>query len=347
MRYILNDSVMLHESKEDGILISVTGNEIISISDKEDVVLEIFKVFTTPRTFDEAYNVACSEEFILENAFQECFEFMCINNLLKEYDNLESLGDYRDEKYKRQISSLGALPGIERNDAMLMQKKICNSCVCILGIGGTGSHLALAMTSIGVEKIILVDFDTIELSNTTRQILYDESDVGRLKVDVAKEKLHKYNSKTEIITKNVLIESSESLNFLKNYNINLLILCADTPRGEIHYIVESAAEKYKIPWFCYGPYNHSHITIGPLFLTGKGKTYSELYPHDISSVSEKVNFINKKFVAAICDPYNGFASHFAAIESFKFLTGYIKSSIINRKYYIHTDTWEMEYMDYD
>ena len=266
---------------------------------------------------------------------------------MKEYDDAESLGTYHDEKYKRQISSLGSLPGIEKTDAISMQKKICNSCVCIVGVGGTGSHLALAIASIGVEKILLVDFDKIELSNTSRQILYDESDVGRFKVDVAKEKLHKYNSKATIKTYNILIESVEDLKFLKEHNVNLLILCADTPRGEIQYIIGDACKKYNIPWFCYGPYNHSKITIGPLFLPDKGKSYSEIYPHSISSISEKVKFINQKFVASICDPYNGFASQFAAIEAFKFLTGFTTPSIINRKYYVDTDTWNMEYIKYD
>lgn len=44
----------------------------------------------------------------------------------------------------------------------------------------------------GVENLILIDHDKVELSNTARQILYDESDVGKLKIDVAKEKIKKY-----------------------------------------------------------------------------------------------------------------------------------------------------------
>lgn len=44
----------------------------------------------------------------------------------------------------------------------------------------------------GVENLILIDYDKVELSNTARQILYDESDVGKLKIDVAKEKIKKY-----------------------------------------------------------------------------------------------------------------------------------------------------------
>lgn len=69
------------------------------------------------------------------------------------------------------------------------------------------------MVSFGVEKLILVDFDKIELSNTSRQILYDETDVGKYKVDVAKEKLLKYNSNLQIDIYNVYIQSAEDLLF--------------------------------------------------------------------------------------------------------------------------------------
>lgn len=349
MKYLLNDSVMLHESLEEGTMISVTGSDIINISDKEDIVLEVFKNFIEPKTYEEAYKIACKETYISEDDFQECFEFMRLNNLLKECDDNDSitLSDYHLEKYKRQISSLNSLPGIERTDAKSMQQKICESCVCVIGVGGTGSHLALAIASIGVEKMILVDFDSIELSNTARQILYDESDVGKHKLDVAKEKLQRYNSKLDVDTYNVYIKSPDDLIFLQEYKVDLLVLCADTPRGEIQYIIDAVATNNSIPWFCYGPYNHSQITVGPLFVPGQGKTYSEIFQHSITCTSSKIDNVNQRFIASICDPYNGFASQFAVIESFKFLSGYRKPSIINRRYYIDTDTWEMEHADYD
>ena len=56
---------------------------------------------------------------------------------------------------------------------------------------------------------------------------------------------------------------------------------------------------------------------------------------------------DEPFIASICDPYNGFASQFAAIEAFKHLSGYTVPSIVIRRYYINTDTWEMESVDYD
>lgn len=351
MKYILNNSVMIHESPTDGIMVSVTGSPIININEKEEEVLKIFSEFTRPMSYEEAYSRICSKVFVSEDDYQECFEFMRTNNLLKVVsESKEVLTSYQLEKYNRQISSFASLPGIEMSDAKVMQKKICNSHVCIIGVGGTGSHLALALASIGVEHMTLVDFDMIELSNTARQILYDETDIGKLKLDVAKEKLEKYNSNLKVDTYNIEIKNAEDLSFLQNKQIDLLILCADTPRGKIQFIVDEMAVNYNIPWFCYGPYNHSQIVIGPLFIPGEGQTYSDIYPDDIISANnrkDEISEINRHFVASICDPYNGFASQFAAIETFKYLSGIRKPSIINRRYYIDTDTWEKEYIDYD
>ena len=61
--------------------------------------------------------------------------------------------------------------------------------VLILGCGGIGSHVGWNLTALGVGELTLVDHDTVEISNLNRQLLYDEQDVGKNKVDVLKEKL--------------------------------------------------------------------------------------------------------------------------------------------------------------
>lgn len=348
MKYKINESLMAFDVTNEGIVISVTDNDLITVEDKEEEVLEIVKSFLEPRTYGEAYKTATSNLYIDEDDFNECFEFMRENNVLKEYVEFDSkLSEYQRIKYTRQISSFHSLKGIEKEEAEKIQKKICNSTVAVIGAGGIGSYLALAMTMVGVEHLILLDFDRVELSNTARQILYDESDVGKYKIEAAKEKIGKYNSNVKIDTYNVHIESADDLKFLDDYNVDLLVLCADTPRGEIQYIIDEVAQRNNIPWFSYGPYHHSQITVGPMIIPGKTRTFEEIFHHDVSAFTDRVECINDKFVASICDPYNGFASQFAAIEAFKYLTGLRTPEIVNRKYYIDTDTWNMEYEDFE
>src|SRR6267154_704741 len=63
------------------------------------------------------------------------------------------------------------------------QRKLKAAKVLVIGTGGLGSPLALYLAAAGVGTIGLVDFDTVDISNLHRQILYTTADVGRPKVD--------------------------------------------------------------------------------------------------------------------------------------------------------------------
>ena len=94
------------------------------------------------------------------------------------------------ERFSRQI--------ILRNIGTLGQKKILSSKVLVIGMGGLGCPVAEFLTRSGVGKIGIVDHDIVSLSNIHRQSLYDEKDLGKLKVKVAQTKLKDINSKTKI-----------------------------------------------------------------------------------------------------------------------------------------------------
>lgn len=350
MHYVLNESVMCKNTKTNELIISVPGVDMLSVTEGQEELCEILAIFLEPCTFEEGFELINQKYYIDRAHFIEYFDILRFNNILKEVQLEQgemSLSEYHLEKYKRQISSFHTLLGVERKDALRMQKKICNSCVCIVGVGGTGSHLALTLASIGVEQLVLVDFDKVELSNTARQVLYTENDIGKYKVDVAKERLQQYNSRLKTITYNVNIQNEGDMFFLKKHHIDLLILCADTPRGKIQYIVDNATQKASIPWFCYGPYQHSQVMIGPYIIPGETRSYSDLFAPDFIEENEQIKKINSKFVASICDPYNGFASQFASIEVLKILSGYRKTALRNCRYYIDTDDWRVEKVEYD
>ena len=350
MKYTTNKSLQCNFTFEGNLVLSVTGEEPITVTDGKDELLELLIIWTDAHTYTEAFECLNKKYYVTEKQFKELYEILVQYNLIKEDEGcgVGIISEYHKEKYKRQIESFHSIKGIEMDEAIAIQKRINQSKVCIIGVGGTGSHLALAMASIGVEKMVIVDFDTVELSNTSRQILYDENDIGRLKTEVAREKLKKYNSKLEIKDYNVHIVETDDLSFLNDHlDIDLLVLCADTPRRKIQYFVDEYTSKNRIPWFLYGPYHHSQIMVGPLMVPGKSRTYSELFRKETIIDDYRTETVNNAFVASICDPYNGFASQFAAIEAFKFLSGCTTPCIMNRRYYINTDTWEMESIDYD
>ncbi len=78
------------------------------------------------------------------------------------------------------------------------QRKLKGSQVVIVGVGGLGCASATYLTAAGVGHITLVDFDTVELPDLNRQILYWEEDIGGKKVEVAVRKLSRLNPLVQI-----------------------------------------------------------------------------------------------------------------------------------------------------
>lgn len=74
------------------------------------------------------------------------------------------------------------------------QLKLRNSKVCVVGVGGLGNPITTRLAAMGIGQLRIVDRDVIELSNLHRQTMFDELDVGQVKVEVAAKKLQKLNS---------------------------------------------------------------------------------------------------------------------------------------------------------
>ena len=94
----------------------------------------------------------------------------------------------------------------ERYDRQIMieeigqegQEKLKRSRVAIAGAGGLGSPIAIYLTAAGIGMIRMIDHDQVTLSNLNRQILHWEEDIGRKKVDSAREKLRNLNREVKI-----------------------------------------------------------------------------------------------------------------------------------------------------
>jgi len=78
------------------------------------------------------------------------------------------------------------------------QKILANSSILIAGIGGLGCTVSEVLVRAGIGKLILIDNDVIESSNLNRQILFDQNDIGKPKVEIAKRKLRAVNPELEV-----------------------------------------------------------------------------------------------------------------------------------------------------
>ena len=95
------------------------------------------------------------------------------------------------ERYSRNI--------ILREIGGLGQKRLLQSKILIIGAGGLGIPSMMYLTASGVGEVGLVDYDTVSLSNLQRQVLFADSDVGKLKVEVAKMRLNSLNPNINVV----------------------------------------------------------------------------------------------------------------------------------------------------
>ena len=122
-----------------------------------------------------------------------------------------------------------------RNLAFLGNKRqniIANATILIAGMGGLGCIVANNLVRLGIGKLIIVDHDTVRESDLNRQILYDISDIGKLKVGIASVKLKQINPNTEIIPITKKVVNLECLmKELNDYEYNGIADCLDNYKG--------------------------------------------------------------------------------------------------------------------
>jgi adenylyltransferase/sulfurtransferase len=87
------------------------------------------------------------------------------------------------------------------------QERIVEGRVAVVGMGGLGSPLAMYLASAGVGRLELIDDDVVEESNLSRQVLYTEEDLERLKVEAAYDRLVRMNGECEVVVRGEKLSS--------------------------------------------------------------------------------------------------------------------------------------------
>ncbi len=137
------------------------------------------------------------------------------------------------ERFSRQI--------ILKDIGASGQKKIIQSKVLIIGMGGLGCPVAEFLARAGVGTLGIIDYDNVDLSNIHRQSLYNVSDIKKSKVLVAKKKLKKINSKTNIICHKIRIDKNNLTKIIKEYNY----VVDGSDNFETKFLINDTCKKFK------------------------------------------------------------------------------------------------------
>ncbi len=132
---------------------------------------------------------------------------------VKEQEALPELSGDEIKRYSRHL----IMPevGVEG------QRKLKASKVLCIGAGGLGSPAAMYLAAAGVGTIGIVDFDVVDFSNLQRQLLHGTPDVGRPKLDSAKDRLNALNPNVHIETYDAALSSANALKFFEPYDVIL------------------------------------------------------------------------------------------------------------------------------
>jgi sulfur-carrier protein adenylyltransferase/sulfurtransferase len=99
------------------------------------------------------------------------------------------------------------------------QKRIKAASILCIGTGGLGSPIALYLAAAGVGRLGLVDFDVVDFSNLQRQILHGTDDVGRKKLNSAKDRIKAVNPNVQVDLHDCFFQSENAKELVQNYDI--------------------------------------------------------------------------------------------------------------------------------
>jgi adenylyltransferase/sulfurtransferase len=118
------------------------------------------------------------------------------------------------------------------------QRKLVGSRVLVIGAGGLGSPAAMYLAAAGVGTLGILDFDRVDVTNLQRQLLHDTADVGRPKVESAKERINELNPNVEVISHDVALTSENAFEILGRYEV----IVDGTDNFPVRYLVNDATQ---------------------------------------------------------------------------------------------------------
>lgn len=344
MKFKNNHKIYCSET-ENALSIYVPGLNTLEITDGKNLVADCITLFEH-HNIEEIYPQISEKYGISTEEFTDVVETLIQHNILKisyNMDEIETSLNAKDfQKHDRQIKFIESLNGNNLRLAIKAQEKIKSLNIAVLGQGGVGSYISYGLAAIGVNKLTLIDHDCVELSNVSRQMLYNEQDVGKVKVDVAEKKLQLVNPEIEIKKYNVYIQNAHQLEQSLERDIDLLMVAADTPRGKIAYIADEVCHKLNIP-FILGSPSFDNISVGPLIVPSVTKSLTEIIPPVKVSLeqNDKIQEINQRFIASIIDPYNAIAGKIMLAEVIKYFTASQKVSVLGKMILLSTESWQL------
>ena len=196
------------------------------------------------------------------------------------------------------------------------QKKLLNATVGIVGMGGLGCPVAQSLMAAGVGKLKIIDGDKVELSNLHRQPLYGVEDIGRMKVQAAKEKLEKLNRDAVVEIVDIFFNDDNGLNFISD--VDIVVDATDNIPARLS--IDRFSKEASVPMVYGGLYRYEG-QVAVLNANGSAG-YGELFPEPPSGGDTCAD-------AGVLGMLPGIIGNIQALETVKLIMG-IKPNLIGK-----------------
>lgn len=195
------------------------------------------------------------------------------------------------------------------------QEKLKHAKVLVIGAGGLGCPVLQYLTAAGVGTLGIVDFDSVDISNLQRQILYSVNDIGKSKVDCAVQRLSGQNPFVKFISHRVQISNQNALEIIKEYDL----VIDGTDNFPTRYLVNDACVLLNKP-LVYGSINRFEGQVSVFNYSNNkkenGPTYRCLFPEPPSSAD-----VPNCSEAGVLGVLPGIVGALQANEAIKIITG--------------------------
>jgi adenylyltransferase/sulfurtransferase len=240
---------------------------------------------------------------------------------------LPSLSNEEIARYSRHV----IMPEV----GMEGQRRLKAASVLMIGTGGLGAPVGMYLAAAGIGRIGIVDFDVVEASNLQRQIIHGTADIGRPKIESARDRLRDINPHIEIETHETRLTSQNALGLFANYDI----VVDGTDNFPTRYLVNDACVLTRKPNI-YGSifrFEGQASVFWPAGPNGGGACYRCLYsepppPGLVPSCAE----------GGVLGVLPGIVGAIQANETIKIILG-AEGTLVNRL--LLFDAWQMKFRE--
>ena len=215
------------------------------------------------------------------------------------------------------------------------QTKLAEAKVFVVGAGGLGSPVLLYLAAAGIGTIGIIDDDRVDISNLQRQVLHRTEDVGRLKVESAKEQLLALDPNLTIVEHEERLNPENVIDLFTGWDI----VVDGTDNIPTRYLIDDACHLLSIPWV-YGSIHRFEGQVS-FFSTKENRRYRDLFPE-----APPASALQNCADAGVFGVLPGVIGSIQATEVIKYIVG-MESSLIGRLLLYDAESMTMQSLRFD